>query len=397
MELPNPNQTSTPMAPPAQIYLRFRDGHQVTKTIPIHLPFVFGRDFLRIYGIDDNEISPRHAIIEKRPFGYALRDLRSVTGTFVNGNRAFDVQLLDRDRIRIGKVELTFISNNDMKLRQFYQMSANNGWQEQLDRLPALAKSKHPVLITGPSGTGKELLAQLIHHYSPRARGPFLSINCSALAENLTESELFGHTKGSFTGAQESRPGAFETAHGGTLAATNQDLHQLIASGRFRKDLYYRLHILQFEIPSLVQRMEDFDNILHFYSSPHDIRYTQDAVNFLKTHHWPGNIRELKNAVARAGAMYPNQPIGVHEVQNLIDNEPENSSEIHSSPAKNHSPRRKFLEIERRAIVEKLIHFNGNQRQAAIALGMPRSTLNDRLRRYNISVHEVVESKNTMV
>jgi DNA-binding NtrC family response regulator len=317
-------------------------------------------------------------------------------------------------------------------------MSANNGWQEQLDRLPALAKSKHPVLITGPSGTGKELLAQLIHHYSPRARGPFLSINCSALAENLTESELFGHTKGSFTGAQESRPGAFETAHGGTLfldeigdmplnlqpkllralenneikpvgsdhpkpidvrivAATNQDLHQLIASGRFRKDLYYRLHILQFEIPSLVQRMEDFDNILHFYSSPHDIRYTQDAVNFLKTHHWPGNIRELKNAVARAGAMYPNQPIGVHEVQNLIDNEPENSSEIHSSPAKNHSPRRKFLEIERRAIVEKLIHFNGNQRQAAIALGMPRSTLNDRLRRYNISVHEVVESKNTMV
>jgi two-component system response regulator HydG len=133
---------------------------------------------------------------------------------------------------------------------------------------------------------------------------------------------------------------------------------------------------------------------LHFYSSPLDVRYTQGAVNFLKNHHWPGNIRELKNAIARAGALYPNQPIGVHEVQNLIDNELDGATEKTFSPLKNISPRRKFLEIERHAIVEKLIHFKGNQRQAAIALGMPRSTLNDRLRRYNIRVQEIIDSTN---
>lgn len=223
--------------------------------------------------------------------------------------------------------------------------------QEVFKMVGKVARSDAPVLIAGESGTGKELVAKAVHEYSPRRQREMITINCGAIPENLLESELFGHEKGSFTGAIAKRAGRFEQADGGTLfldeigdmpltiqvkllrvlqdgtfsrvgsnetitsdvriiAATHKNLAEEVSAGRFREDLYYRLNVVEIRIPPLRERLEDIPLLAEFFlqritrkNGMARIRLSAEAVNALQTHTWPGNVRELENTMARACAL----------------------------------------------------------------------------------------------
>ena len=214
-----------------------------------------------------------------------------------------------------------------------------------------VARSDAPVLVTGESGSGKELVATAVHEYSPRRKQEFLAINCGAIPENLLESELFGHEKGAFTGAIAKRAGRFEQADGGTLfldeigemplsvqvkllrvlqdgtfsrvgsnetckadarivAATNKNLAAEVSAGRFREDLYYRLNVVEVKLPALRDRIEDIPLLAEYFlqkitrkNGMARIRLSPEAMEVLQAHHWPGNVRELENTIARACAL----------------------------------------------------------------------------------------------
>jgi len=227
--------------------------------------------------------------------------------------------------------------------------------QEVFKLVGRVARSDAPVLITGESGTGKELVAKAVHEYSPRRQKEMITINCGAIPENLLESELFGHEKGSFTGAIARRAGRFEQADGGTLfldeigdmplaiqvkllrvlqdgsfsrvgsndtittdvrivAATHKNLLEEVADGRFREDLYYRLNVVEIKIPALRDRMEDIPILTEYFlqritrkNGMARIRISAEAITTLQSHHWPGNVRELENTIARACALATSQ------------------------------------------------------------------------------------------
>ena len=227
--------------------------------------------------------------------------------------------------------------------------------QEVFKLVGRVARSDAPVLIAGESGTGKELVAKAVHEYSPRRQKEMITINCGAIPENLLESELFGHEKGSFTGAIARRAGRFEQADGGTLfldeigdmplsiqvkllrvlqdgsfsrvgsnetlttdvrivAATHKNLVEEVAGERFREDLYYRLNVVEIKIPALRERMEDIPLLAEYFlqritrkNGMARIRISAEAITTLQSHHWPGNVRELENTIARACALATSQ------------------------------------------------------------------------------------------
>jgi DNA-binding NtrC family response regulator len=272
------------------------------------------------------------------------------------------------------------------------------------------------VLITGESGTGKELCARAIHAASPRHYNPLVVIHCGALAETLLESELFGHEKGAFTGAQYRKKGSFEVADGGTvfldeigdislktqtdllrvlqereitrvgsthpihvdfrcIAATNKDVEQLVKDGRFRPDLFYRLNVFQIQLPPLRERKGDIpilaDHFVKKFSASMNKRITRispAAMALLDHYEWPGNIRELENAIERAM---------------VVGREPELNEEDFALrlPAHGASPRT-LEDIERAHILSVLENCNGNQTQAAEILDIDRVTLHNKLKKY---------------
>lgn len=230
-------------------------------------------------------------------------------------------------------------------------IGTSRAMQQVFKRVGRVARTNAPVLIAGESGTGKELVAKALHEYSPRRQKEMITINCGAIPENLLESELFGHEKGSFTGAIARRAGRFEQADGGTLfldeigdmqlsiqvkllrvlqegtfsrvgsnetcatdvriiAATHKNLTDEVAAGRFREDLYYRLNVVEILIPPLRERLEDVPLLAEFFlqritrkNGMARIRLTAEAINTLQSHTWPGNVRELENTIARACAL----------------------------------------------------------------------------------------------
>ena len=416
-------------------------SENVRKTFEIDGYALIGRDQQCTACILDSFTSLRHARIEKVGQGYVVRDLKSRNGTFVNGNRIIEAHLHDNDRLRIGISEFIFTFERDPSINHLYIESKNTAWNEQLSRLPAMAASPYPILILGPSGTGKEVLANLAHRFSNRSHGPFLSVNCSALTESLAESELFGHLKGSFTGATSDRKGAFEAARGGTLfldeigdlpiniqpkllralenneikpvgadrptpidvriiAATNQNLKERVRDGKFREDLYFRLHVLQLTPPPLKDRMEDFDDLMKHFSGNQAMQLDVDAYAILQNYQWPGNIRELRNAIMRATALFGGRAIRAEDLYQLIDqpSTPTLASASASFITDAHedttigavvSVRQNIFELEKRMIVDRLRFFGGNQRRAAVALGIPKSTLHDRIKRYNIDARTI--------
>lgn len=379
-------------------------------------------------GATEPKASDRHARIERKEQGYLIRDLRSEHGTFVNGTRVSEAWLQPGDEIRIGDAIGLFQAITVEPV--FGLTSKCPAWKEQLKRVASVAQSPFPVLLLGPSGTGKEVLAESIHNYSSRRDGPFVRVNCSALTETLVESELFGHVKGSFTGAIADRKGAFESARGGTLfldeigdlpyglqakllralenneirsvgsdrtiqtdvrilAATHQNLIEKIHAGSFRTDLYYRLNVVAIQPPALNERMDDFEDLLYGFAKQMRVRFSHGAIQKLKKHTWPGNIRELKNTVARASAFFPQRQVEETDVVEILDRASVGTP-LPSFPGAALAPAPVSVdlpvikEMERQMIVKRLIANHGNQRRTAQDLGMPKSTLHDRLKLYNI-------------
>jgi two-component system response regulator AtoC len=280
-----------------------------------------------------------------------------------------------------------------------------------------VASTDATVLIQGESGTGKELVARAIHTASPRASGPFVAVDCGAIAEGVLESELFGHARGAFTGAQAARRGLFEEAHHGTLfldeigdigqnlqarllralqegtirrvgtnepiavdvrivAATNRDMEAAVKQGSFRADLYYRLHVVSIRIPPLRERREDIPLLAEHFAQKHGraegSAISPEAREILLAHDWPGNVRELENVIARALALNPS---GVVVPEDL----PEAIRAAIPAPAKAPLPdvsdRPSLAELERRYASQVLQETGGNKTRAAEVLGIDRKTL----------------------
>jgi len=380
--------------------------------------------------ITSPEASGRHARLEIKDKKLMIKDLRSNSGTFVNGAQVIEAVLNDADILTIGDLEFVVHDSQNVK-KEFPLKSQNEYWNAQLKSLTSVAQSKHPVLLLGPSGAGKDVIAQTIHHGSDRYEAPFLSVNCSALTETLVESELFGHIKGSFTGAINDRKGAFEAARGGTLfldeigdltyglqakllralenseirpvgcdkavktnvrivAATHQNLYQKIREGSFRSDLFYRLNVITIEAPALKERLEDFDELLYIFAKQMRVRFSHNAIQALKKHDWPGNIRELKNLVARASALYPKLYIQESHIDLLLNRKEKlahaQTGVTYASDGQNQMS--VIKEIEKQMILKRLAANHGNQKRTAIDLGMPKSTLHDRIRHYSIDVDQ---------
>lgn len=373
--------------------------------------------------LNEDNAAERHANIEKKGSQLFIRDLRSATGTYVNETQVIEAPLKPGDIIRINNREFELCYSETKKLSEFPLKSKNQNWNKVLESLTDVSETDFPVLLLGPSGTGKDILAQKIHACSGRANGPFISVNCSALTESLIESELFGHIKGSFTGAINDRKGAFEAARGGTLfldeigdlplslqskilralenqeirpvgsdrtiktnvriiTATHHNLKEKIQDGTFRLDLYYRINVVQVTPPTLFQRMEDFEDLLISFSKLYKVPFSILAIEKLKEYTWPGNIRELKNVVARASALFPKQRITEDKIDQILERQ---ESKVEALDQVNVSKISIIKEVEKQMIIKRLRANFGNQRQTAIDLGIPKSTLHDRLKQYNIN------------
>lgn len=310
-----------------------------------------------------------------------------------------------------------------------------------LDTVRKVASSESSVLIQGPSGTGKELLVQVLHENSPRADGPLVRVHCAALSSSLLESELFGHVRGAFTGADRDRIGRFEMANGGTLfldeigdisletqikllrvlqsrsfepvgsartidvdvrlvTATHQNLQALITQGRFREDLYYRLNVISVSLPPLSERLEDIvDLAVHFVHrcgrrlGKHITNLDEDAVLALKAYHWPGNIRELENAIERAVVLTDGDRITVADLPLEIRQVVADGDEMSGAGVEGHEERAGVGNRPDRpvsgttgteALVAALSQAGGNKAQAARLLGMPRSTFFSKLKKHGL-------------
>ncbi len=284
------------------------------------------------------------------------------------------------------------------------------------------------VLIRGESGVGKELVARAIHLASPRRSGPFVCLNCAALAESLLESELFGHEKGAFTGATERKVGKFEASHQGTIfldeigelpptaqakllrileghpyervggnepvrvnvrvvAATNRPLEEAVNSGLFRKDLYFRLQVVEIRVPSLRERASDIALLAEYFlnrfrmETGHKIRgFTAAAMEKIKEYHWPGNVRELRNVVERALALATGPMLDVDDI--WLSNLEHDNGQVDGA---NHYAPISLEALERKHILETLQFTNWVKSHAAQILQIERSTLDRKIRLYNIS------------
>jgi len=281
-----------------------------------------------------------------------------------------------------------------------------------------VAATDATVLILGESGTGKELVARAIHQASPRAAGPFVAVDCGAIAEGVLESELFGHARGAFTGAQAARRGLFEEASGGTLfldeigdvgpnlqarllralqegtirrvgtnepvavdvrvvAATNRDLSQAVKEGRFREDLFFRLNVVTIEIPPLRDRREDIPLLAEHFAHKHGRSdgaraISEGARELLVAYGWPGNVRELENVVARALAL---NPAGVILPEDLPEHVRSAAPRGAAPPGLALADRPALEEVERRYALLVLSEVGGNKTRAAEVLGIDRKTL----------------------
>ena len=282
------------------------------------------------------------------------------------------------------------------------------------------------VLVSGETGTGKELVATAIHEQSPRAGGPFVKLNCAALAESILESELFGHERGAFTGATARRQGRFEQAHGGTLfldevgeippstqvkllrflqerefervggndtirvdvrlvAATNRDLRDAVARGRFREDLFYRLNIVHVDVPALRERRQDIRllagtllaRMAEQHGRPID-GFTPEALEMLLAHDWPGNVRELENAIERAVVMTNDRFIRPDHLAPVLAPRPADLLDVLI-------PGSSLADIERVAILKTLEAVGGSTSRAAAMLGISARKIQYRLREYRQS------------
>ena len=291
--------------------------------------------------------------------------------------------------------------------------------RQLLELAQRIAQTNAAVLITGESGSGKELIARAIHHYSLRGAKPWVDVSCAALPEHLVESELFGYEKGAFSGAESPKPGLFELANHGTLfldeigeleprmqvkllrvldgvpyyrlggvrkvavdvrivAATNQDLERMIPGGQFRGDLFHRLGQICLHVPPLRERPEDIVPIAQHFLEQGNPRafFSGDAIRILQKHGWPGNVRELRNVVTKAAVLARDEEIRGEDLAltSPATTRPEASNGATAMPS--------LDGVEKNTILKVLAQTNGHQQRAADLLGISRRTLSRKLKLY---------------
>jgi DNA-binding NtrC family response regulator len=371
----------------------------------------------------DDAVSRHHCVLRVSDQGVWLRDLDSTNGTQVEGHRVGSLRLKSGTGFRVGRTTLRFerlseeVSEPLSRLESFGSLLGKSSALRRIfAMLPRIAASETTVLLEGETGTGKTLVASAVHEASPRAGGPFVVVDCGTIAATLAESHLFGHKRGAFTGATESRAGAFEAADHGTLfidevgelplalqpkllraleqrevtplgsteprrvdvrvvAATNRDLREEVNHGRFRADLFYRLAVVRLCIPPLRERPEDVELYArHFFSELGDGAAPPPALlEVWKHQRWSGNVRELRSAVERAllfGEAAPASQRGV------------------AGPAVSfrEAKERVVESFERSFLGDLIARHGGNLSQAARAAKMDRNHLRELLRRYRIEV-----------
>lgn len=398
--------------------------------------------------LTDSTVSRNHLALEYSSDTFLLRDRDSTNGTYVNGTKVKEAYLVPGDRIKIGKTVLEFVAFDEkvriepsesevfglmvgrsLKMRQIFGM------------LEKISPSLATVIIEGETGTGKDLVARAIHENSPRKNRQFVVFDCGSVAPNLIESELFGHEKGSFTGAIKSRRGAFEEANGGTIfldeigelsldlqpkllraleqreirrvganlpaqidvrvvCATNKNLKKEVTEGRFREDLYYRLSVVKISLPPLRDRPEDIELIIEkflrdgkFNKNPDGTlritRVEDDALKVLQRYKWPGNVRELQNIIERASSIGDKGVINKDHVDFVFtelereEDRTEKLQVVKDIPFK--EAKQKVVEVfERDYLLDLLRRNNYNLSKAAREAGIDRKHIRNLLKKYGI-------------
>jgi transcriptional regulator with GAF, ATPase, and Fis domain len=379
-----------------------------------------------IYSLKHTLLKDEESIDQKESLDYLLDLLGQLT---------FEMYTLEKEKL-ISK------QNHQIKYLQTHQTQFD---KEMIGSSPAMSSvykaiglvvdNTITILLEGESGTGKDLIANIIHKYSTRSAKPFVTVNCGAIPKDLIESELFGHEKGAFTGALEKKIGKFELADGGTLfldeigelpldlqvkllralqnkeiervggtsplkintriiTATNKNLQREVKRKRFRLDLFYRLNVFPIIVPPLRERKEDIlplaSHFLEIYSSQFKVQkpaLTNDAEHYLLNHYWEGNIRELENLIQRAIILSQGSDISSltlslkpGETETIIEDPrlalPEPSA---------HPPIQRLDELEKTAITRTIAHLNGNLKKASEVLGVSRTTLYNKISKYEIS------------
>lgn len=332
--------------------------------------------------------------------------------------RAIEVRRLRQENLRLRQ----YVERLSFESPRYQLIGASSAMRQVVHLIEKVAPTAATVLVRGPSGSGKELVARALHFNSPRRDKPLVTINCAALQETLLESELFGHEKGAFTGAQLAKPGLIEVAEQGTLfidevaemapalqakllrvledghfrrvgstrecqadvrviAATNKALDEEQKAGRFREDLFYRLNVVSIDLPPLRERREDISLLVeHFLTTrqlePRRCQVHADAMKVLLRYPWPGNVRELANVLERAQILCEDHVI-------TLDDLPEAMTETGNDDAASGDPRH-LREIERRHVKEVLHQEKGNKVRAAKALGISRRALYRLISKYRL-------------
>ncbi|HTP29498.1 MAG TPA: sigma 54-interacting transcriptional regulator [Anaeromyxobacteraceae bacterium] len=423
---------------PVCLHIVARDGERV---VPIQHEAVIGSGDRATVRIDDPFVSGTHAHLERRRGGFRVVDLQSRNGTYVGAARILEALVPLDCPVRVGATELVLKrAERETTIALFEGMVGNDpALRKIFETIERVAPSQAAVAIFGESGTGKELVARAIHARSERASMPFVPVNCSALSKELVESELFGHEKGAFTGAEKLRKGAFEEADRGTLfldeigelplplqakllralelgeikrvgasrpmtvdvrivAATNRDLRAEVRRGAFREDLYWRLCVVPVQLPPLRARKGDLPLLIRHFLTVHapshtPVMLTAEAQAKLAEHGWPGNIRELRNVLHRSLLLRRGVRIEADDILFEVDPSSSPASEVAEAYDDPHSEDLeriyivgKTLEVVENELFLKTWHrFGGRPTKVAQALGQSRGAVYRRMERLGIS------------
>ncbi|NDJ57024.1 acetoacetate metabolism transcriptional regulator AtoC [Enterobacteriaceae bacterium 4M9] len=423
-----------------------RDGREAVRMFTDHPPDVVLMD-IRMPDVNGIEaLQQMHALHPRIPV--ILMTAYAEVETAVEALRcgAFDyvIKPFDLDELQIVIQRALALESMKQEINSLHK-ALTDSWQwghilttspnmmEVCRDTAKIALSQASVLISGESGTGKELIARAIHYNSRRACGPFIKVNCAALPESLLESELFGHEKGAFTGAQVQRLGLFERAHQGTLlldevgemplnlqakllrvlqereferigghqtvqvdirivAATNRNLAAMVEDATFRQDLFYRLNVIHLEIPPLRERTQDIPLLANHFLQKFSAENQRDIIDIdpaalacLCAWHWPGNIRELSNVIERAVIMSTGAVIFIDDLPAPLLSPPcTGSDEKRPAASEERNLKDEMKRYEKKLIIETLENHDGNRTHSALALGISRRALMYKLQEYGI-------------